>query len=200
MAKKGGDKAGKGCKKQKSEDGNGNIVQNTTQPNKFKLTTGESWKHNFSMVLPHNWPAWTDKIQMCARWHLKGNWYNNCSRAISHIRNNKIPDNTQAALLTFLTKCRKEIAKKKDWLLGSRPSSIRPPKKPPTSHSYSRWTRSSHPSRLQQHHPMTRSPMPSFCQESNLSQQFPTFWTSGLSTFPNENCKNKKNKHVVKQH
>jgi hypothetical protein len=73
---KGVGKDGKGCKKRKSEDMNGNIIKNTTQPNKFKL--------------PHVWPAWTDKTRMCARWHLKGNCFNNCSRAISHVRNDKI--------------------------------------------------------------------------------------------------------------
>jgi hypothetical protein len=39
---KGGSKDGKGQKKRKSEDRNGNIVKNTTQPIKFKLTAGES--------------------------------------------------------------------------------------------------------------------------------------------------------------
>jgi hypothetical protein len=41
---KGGSKDRKGQKKQKSDDGNGNIVKNTTQPVEFKLTTRESWK------------------------------------------------------------------------------------------------------------------------------------------------------------
>ncbi len=54
---KGGGEDSKGHKKWKSEDGNGNIVKNTTQPDGFKLTSRESWKDNFAMVLPHNWPA-----------------------------------------------------------------------------------------------------------------------------------------------
>jgi hypothetical protein len=110
----GGGKDGKGRKKRKSEDRNGNILKNTTQPGEFKLTARESWKDNFASALPHNWPAWTDKFQMCARWHLKGNCFDNCSRAISHVMNDKFPDNKRAAFLTFLTKCPKEIVKKKD--------------------------------------------------------------------------------------
>jgi hypothetical protein len=111
---KGGSKDGKGQKKQKSDhDGNGNLVKNTTQPVKFKLTAGESWKDNFATILPHDRPAWTDKIWMCTRWHLKGDFYDNCARAVSHVTNNNIPDKKRAEFLTFLSKCRKEIAKKK---------------------------------------------------------------------------------------
>jgi hypothetical protein len=112
MAKnKGGNKDGKERKKRKSEDGNGNLVKNTTQPVKFKLTARESWKDNFAMILPHNQPAWTGKIWMCARWHLKGDCYD--ARAVSHVKNDNIPDNKQAEFLTFLSKCHKEIAKRK---------------------------------------------------------------------------------------
>ena len=51
---KGGSKDGKGQKKQKSDDRNGNLVKNTTQPVEFKLTTGESWKDKFATILPHD--------------------------------------------------------------------------------------------------------------------------------------------------
>jgi hypothetical protein len=51
---KGGSKDRKELKKQNSDDGNGNLVKNTTQPFKFKLTAGESWKDNFATILPHN--------------------------------------------------------------------------------------------------------------------------------------------------
>ncbi len=51
---KGGIEDGKGWKKRKSEDGNGNIVKNTTQPFEFKLTAGELWKDNFATILPHD--------------------------------------------------------------------------------------------------------------------------------------------------
>ncbi len=101
-------------------------------PVKFKLTAGESWKDNFAMILPHNQPVWMGKIWMCARWHLLGDCYNNCTRAVSHVTNNNIPDNKWAEFLTFLPKCCEEIAKKKSaWLLGSELSGVRPPKKPP---------------------------------------------------------------------
>jgi hypothetical protein len=51
---KGGSKEGRGLKKQKSDDGNGNLVKNTTQPVKFKLTAGKLWKDNYATILPHD--------------------------------------------------------------------------------------------------------------------------------------------------
>ncbi len=51
---KGGSEDGKGQKKHKSDDGNGNLVKNTTQPIKFKLTAGESWKDNVATILSHD--------------------------------------------------------------------------------------------------------------------------------------------------
>jgi hypothetical protein len=73
----GGSKDRKGQKKRKSEDGNGNRLKNTTQPIESKLAAKESWKDNFAMILPHNQPALAGKIWMCARWHWKGNCYDN---------------------------------------------------------------------------------------------------------------------------
>jgi hypothetical protein len=84
---------GKGRKKRKSKDGKGNSVKNTTQPDEFKLTASKNWKEHFANILPHNRPAWREKVRMCTRWHLKGDCYDNCLRVISHVTNDKIPDN-----------------------------------------------------------------------------------------------------------
>jgi hypothetical protein len=51
---KGGSKDGKGQKKHKSDDRNGNLVKSTTQPIKFKLTAEELWKENFATILSHD--------------------------------------------------------------------------------------------------------------------------------------------------
>jgi hypothetical protein len=83
------------------------------QPVEFKLTTRESWIDNFATILPHDQPAWMDKIWMCPRWHLKGDCYDNCARVVSHVMNDNIPNKKRAEFLTFLSKCREEIAKKK---------------------------------------------------------------------------------------
>ena len=85
-------KGGKKCKSEDGEEGKGNIVQNSSQPTEFKLTTGKSWKDNFANILPHDCPAWTDNIRMCMQWHIRGDCCNGCSRAISHITSDKIPE------------------------------------------------------------------------------------------------------------
>jgi hypothetical protein len=60
---KGGEgKEGNGQKKHKSKDGKGNSVKNTTQPDEFKLIASKNWKEHFANILPHNWPAWTEKV------------------------------------------------------------------------------------------------------------------------------------------
>jgi hypothetical protein len=89
---KDGSEDGKGQKIQKCDDGNGNLIKNTTQPIEFKLTAGELWKDNFETFLTHDRPAWTDKIWVCTRWHLKGDCYDNFARAVSHVINNNIPN------------------------------------------------------------------------------------------------------------
>jgi hypothetical protein len=108
----GGEEA-KGRKKKKSKDGKGNAVQNPTQPAEFKLTAGKNWKEQFAGILTQERPAWNEKIRMCARWHIKGDCFDNCMRKESHVANDKIPDDKRAAMTAFLVKCRAEIAKKK---------------------------------------------------------------------------------------
>jgi len=111
---KGGEgEEGKGRKKRKSEDGKGTGVANPTQPAEFKLTAGENWKENFSGILTQDRPAWNDKIRMCARWHIKGDCFDNCTRKESHVTNDKVGDDKRASMKNFLAKCREEIAKKK---------------------------------------------------------------------------------------
>jgi hypothetical protein len=44
--------------KRRSEDGNGNLVKNTSQPDEFKLLPSETWKDNFALILPHDRPNW----------------------------------------------------------------------------------------------------------------------------------------------
>jgi hypothetical protein len=99
-------------KAKKGKDGNEDMMKNTLQPDKFKLIARESLKDNFATILPQDQPAWTDRIKVCARWHIKGNCYSNCSKVISHIPNNNIPNDKQIAFITHLTKHRKEKSKK----------------------------------------------------------------------------------------
>ena len=106
-------KEGKGHKKRKSKDGKGTGVTNPTQPAEFKLTAGKNWKEHFLGILTQDWPAWNKKVQMCARFHIKGDCFDNCTRKESHVTHDKIPDDKRAAMKEFLAKCPAGIAKKK---------------------------------------------------------------------------------------
>ncbi len=99
-------------KKCRSEDSNGNAVKNTSQPDEFKLLPGETWKDNFASILPHDRPNWGPKEKMCAWWMIKGDCFDNCSRKVSHVPNENIPNEKRVDFLTFMKKCRE--AKKSD--------------------------------------------------------------------------------------
>jgi hypothetical protein len=51
---KGGNEDRKGQQKRTSDNVNGNLVKNITQPIEFKLTARESWEDNFATILPHD--------------------------------------------------------------------------------------------------------------------------------------------------
>jgi hypothetical protein len=44
---------------------------------------------------------------MCARWHIKGDCYDNYARVTSHVTKDKISADKKAGFLTFMKKCRK---------------------------------------------------------------------------------------------
>ncbi len=102
----GGKDAGRG-KKQKNKNGNGNPVKNSTQDEDFATKAGESWQETFSKQFAHGRPSWDGKVKMCARWHIKGDCFDNCVRAISHVSKEKILADKKADFLTFMSKCRK---------------------------------------------------------------------------------------------
>jgi hypothetical protein len=82
----------------------------------------------FSKQLPKERPSWDGKINMCTRWHIKGDCFDDCSRKESHVGKDKIPADKKANFLTYMSKCHK--AAKGNLLLGSEPSGVRPPPKP----------------------------------------------------------------------
>jgi hypothetical protein len=112
---KGGSKDGKGQKNKKVMTEMETSSRTQRSPLSSNLLLENRGKDNFTTILPHDRPAWTNKIWMCARWHLKGDCYDNCARAVSHMMNKNIPDKKRAEILTFLSKCREEIAKKKSF-------------------------------------------------------------------------------------
>ncbi len=99
-ANKGGGKEGN--KKHKNKNDNSNLVKKHGQPDEFKIVEGETWKDTFANLLPHNRPAWNEKVTMCTCWHIKGNCYNNCAQAVSHVSKDNIPNIKRELFLTFM--------------------------------------------------------------------------------------------------
>jgi hypothetical protein len=102
--------AGKGKgrgKKRKGENGNGNLVKNPSPDEDLAVKAGESWAESFSKRLLKERPSWDGKINMCARWHIKGDCFDDCSCKESHVGKDKIPADKKASFLTYMTKCRK---------------------------------------------------------------------------------------------
>ena len=81
-------------------------MKNSVKDEDFNLRTGETWRDTFSKQFPQNRPTWVDEIKMSVRWHIKGDCYDNCARAISHVSKDKIPADRKADFLTFMSKCR----------------------------------------------------------------------------------------------
>ena len=78
-------------RRQKNENGNGNLIKNPSPDEDLALKTGELWADTFSKKLPKERPSWDGKINKCARWHIKGDCYDDCSRKESHVGKDKIP-------------------------------------------------------------------------------------------------------------
>ncbi len=104
-------KGGRG-KKHKGENGNGSLVKNPAQDEDFSVKPGESWQETFSKQLAKEIPSWDGKVNMCARWHIKGDCFDDCSRKESHVGKDKIPADKKASFLTYMSKCCK-VAKSK---------------------------------------------------------------------------------------
>ena len=68
----------------------GSRVINDQQCNEFNLTVGEKW-NNFKAKCTKSCPDWNNQVKMCARWHIKGDCFNTCQRAISHVSCSKVP-------------------------------------------------------------------------------------------------------------
>jgi hypothetical protein len=75
----------------KSKNGNRNQVTNSAQDEDFAVADGKTWKETFSKQFLQDRPIWEGKIKMCARWHIKGDCYNNCLHIASHITKTKSP-------------------------------------------------------------------------------------------------------------
>ena len=83
----------------------GSSVKNDQQCNEFKLLVGEKW-NDFRAKCTKSLPDWDNQVKMCARWHIKGDCFSTCQRAISHVPCSKIPPKQKKDFLIFMGECR----------------------------------------------------------------------------------------------
>eukprot|EP00957_Ditylum_brightwellii_P179463 13671028-Ditylum_brightwellii.AAC.1 len=68
-----GDKPNKKAKKEKqSKD---RLVKNNDQLDDFKMSSTETWENDFCGKAVRERPDWDDNSKMCAKWHIKGDCY-----------------------------------------------------------------------------------------------------------------------------
>ena len=77
------------------------------------MESSETWNKHFLSQCPKKRPDWNKDVKMCARWHIKGDCYNTCTCAISHVPCNKVPPKQKADFLTFMGECREYFATSK---------------------------------------------------------------------------------------
>jgi hypothetical protein len=80
-------------------------VKNDQQCNEFKLKVGEKW-NDFRAKCSKSRPDWNNQIKMCARWHIKGDCFDTCQRAISHVPCSNVPPKQKKDFLFFMEECR----------------------------------------------------------------------------------------------
>jgi hypothetical protein len=119
-----GDSKIEGNKRRKKNQEFGNIVKNPEQLKEFKMANGESWDKIFRSQCPKECPNFSKDYKMCARWHIKGDCFDTCPRALSHVPGSRITPKQKEAFLGFMKKCRESPpivkANKRDDLGGKR--------------------------------------------------------------------------------
>jgi hypothetical protein len=99
-------KSSGGGKRRKKNREAGNTVKHTEQLDEFKLASGESWDKNFRFQCRKYRPDFDKEIKMCARWHIKGDCFDSCPHALSHIPGIPVTSKQKDDFLTFMKKCR----------------------------------------------------------------------------------------------
>jgi hypothetical protein len=113
-----------GNKRRKKNQESGNVVKNTVQLKEFQMANGESWDKNFRSQCPKECPNFSKDCKMCARWHIKGDFFDTWPHALSHVPGSKIMPKQKEAFLGFMKKRRESPpiveANKRDDLGGKR--------------------------------------------------------------------------------
>ena len=127
----------------------------------------ESWQGNFAnRNIKGHVPWGPNNCKMCPRWFINGYCFEDCAHAASHVKASEVPADKKSAFSNFM----EAICKEANWRFGLRPSSARPPKKPPDA------------DKLQADEPPSRRYRPSPAPPEITSQQQHTSLNSSTLT------------------
>ena len=88
-------------------------VTNRDQLEEFKMKPGEDWRRDFVGKLNGDRPFWDKEkcgsgdAKMCVRYHTRGNCFEDCQNAASHVSSSQIPSDRKIALRNYLKKVRR---------------------------------------------------------------------------------------------
>ena len=97
-------KKGRFSNEPKSDDSKGRVL-NDHQFEDFKLRQGEKWQKYVGAHISHR-PTWNDSCGMCARWHIKGDCFQGCKNADSHVPKEEVPRDKELAMRKYVKKVR----------------------------------------------------------------------------------------------
>ena len=97
----GGDQENSNENSKKKKKG-GNKVNNTHQPDQFKMRMGETWQTHFANKNVDKRVTWEGDAKMCPRWFIGGYCFDNCFHKSSHVNADDIPAEKAAAFKSFL--------------------------------------------------------------------------------------------------
>ena len=84
-------------------------IPNSTQPEQFKMRTGETWPTTFANKNIQGrvqWDANDETIKMCPRWFTGGYCFANCHHKSSHVTADEIPADKMSAYKAFIDNIR----------------------------------------------------------------------------------------------
>ena len=130
---KGGPEQDRHRKRKIDQEFAGSIVRNDAQCQEFIMKSSETWDKHFQSQCLKKRADWNEDVNMCAGCHIKGNCYDTCPRAISHVPCNKVPTKQKTDFLTFVGGGAESVLQstRKIDTSGWGPIGIRPPDKPP---------------------------------------------------------------------
>jgi len=83
-------------------------IENRHQIEEFKMRESENWKTDYCGKCIDDRPAWKGKGKMCPRWHIKGDCFEDCAHAASHVSDDEVSEEKREEFRYYLEKVRND--------------------------------------------------------------------------------------------